>query len=172
MASDEMKTLARDTIKQQLDIGIKAFLQGYISRNWAVLQNIYLKYDDFNDDNVNWTRALVSSIWEYSTTIWSKRCEQVNGKLDSEIRLKNRREIIKTIEEHPKRTKYSPDYETQQLRRNIKTSMDNANITSLLIWLRMIRTVKETEIQDKNQERIRDLRAQSITRFLVRQTAR
>ena len=172
MASDEMKTLARDTIKQQLDIGIKAFLQGYISRNWAVLQNIYLKYDDFNDDNVNWTRALVSSIWEYSTTIWSKRCEQVNGKLDSGIRLKNRREIIKTIEEHLKRTKYSPDYETQQLRRNIKTSMGNANITSLQIWLRMIRTVKETEIQDKNQERIRDLRAQSITRFLVRQTAR
>ena len=76
------------------------------------------------------------------------------------------------IEEHLKRTKYSPNFDTQQLRRNIKTSMGNANITSLQTWIRMIRAVKEKEIQNKNHEQIQNLRAQPITRFLVRRTAR
>ena len=64
IATVVMKTLTQDTIKQQLYIGITAFLQGYITKHWAVLQNIYLKHEDFNDDNVCWTRALVSSIWD------------------------------------------------------------------------------------------------------------
>ena len=75
-------------------------------------------------------------------------------------------------EEHLKITKYSSDHDTQQLRQNIKTSMGNANISSLQTWLQMIRSIKETIMQDKNQERIQDLRAQSITRFVVRQPAR
>ena len=61
---------------------------------------------------------------------------------------------------------------SQQLRRNIKACMGNANITSLQTWLQVIRSVKETTMHGKNQERIHDFRAQSITRFLVRQPAR
>ena len=172
LANDDMKNLARDIIEQQLSLGIKAFLQGYIIKHWAMLQNIYLKQEDFNDDNVCWTRTLVSCVWEYSITIWYKRCDHIKGKTDSEVRIKNRKETVKMIEEHLKRTKHSPDHDTQQLRRNIKASIGNANISSLQTWLRMIRTVKETTMQDKNQERIQELRAQPITRFLVRQTAR
>ena len=46
IAEDDMKALARETIKHQISIGIVAFLQGYVTKNWAVIQNIYLKYDD------------------------------------------------------------------------------------------------------------------------------
>ena len=72
------------------------------------------------------------------------------------------------IQENLRRTKYNIDHDAQQLRRNISKSIGNANMTSLQTWLRMIRTAKKGKLQDKQQERIVALRAQPITRFLVR----
>ena len=82
--------------------------------------------------------------------------------------MRNRKEIIKTIQELLGRTKYYPDHSVQQLRRNISRSIGNTNITSVQTWLRMIRDVKETTLKDKQQERIPEPRTQSISRFLVR----
>ena len=84
------------------------------------------------------------------------------------MRIKKRKEIVKMINKHLKRTKINPDHNVQQLGRNIVRSLGNANMTSLQTWSRMIRTVKESKLQYKNQERIPELRVQSITRFLVR----
>ena len=100
--------------------------------------------------------------------MWTLRCEHINGKTDASMRIMKRQEIVKMINEHIKRTKRNPDHNVQQHGRNIARSIGNANMMSLQTWLRMIRTVKECQIQNKNQERIPELRAQSITRFLVR----
>ena len=49
LASDEMRELTRNTMTHQIKIDIKYLLQGYISTHWVVIQNIYQKRDDFND---------------------------------------------------------------------------------------------------------------------------
>ena len=87
LASDEMKELTRNTMTHQLKIGIKYFLQGYISTHWTVIQNIYQKRDDFNDDNVCWARSLVSALWDYSVTIWHDRCECINDRSETSMKI-------------------------------------------------------------------------------------
>ena len=168
VATDEMRELTRNTMSNQLSIGITYFLQGYITKQWVVIQNLYRKQEDFNDDNTSWARSVIAGIWEYSVSMWTSRCEHVNGKTDASLKITNRKEIVKMINEHLKRTKSNPDHNVQQLYRNIARSLRNANVMPLQTWLRMIRTVKECKLQDKNHERIPELRAQPITRFLER----
>lgn len=84
------------------------------------------------------------------------------------MRIKKQKEIAKMMNLLLKRTKNNPDHNVQQLQRNITQSLGNANVMFLQTWLRMIRTVKEGKLQDKDQERIPELYAQSITRFLIR----
>ena len=168
VATDEMRELTRNTMANQLSTGITYFLQGYITKHWVVIQNLYRKHADFNDDNTFWARSVIAGMWEYSVSMWTSRCEHVNGKTDASMRITKIKEIVKMINEHLKRTKSNPDHNVQQLRRNIARSLGNANVMSLQTWLRMIRTVKECKLQDKNQERIPELRAQPMSRFLVR----
>ena len=155
-------------MSNQISIGITYFLQGYLTKHCVVIQNLYHKHEDFNDDNTSWVGSVIAGIWEYSVTMWTSRCEQVNGKTDASMRITKRKEIVKMINEHLKRTKSNPDHNVQQLYRNIARSLRNANVMPLQTWLRMIRTVKECKLQDKNHERIPELRAQPITRFLER----
>ena len=111
---------------------------------------------------------MISAIWDYSVAMWTQRCEHIHGKSEPSMKRKTRKELIKLIQENLRRTKYNTDHDVQQLRKNISKSIGNANVTSLQTWLRMIRTVKEGKLQDKQQERIAKLRTQPITRFLVR----
>ena len=85
LATDEMKELTHKTMMQQLSMGITYFLRGYVSKYWAVIQNIYNKQKDFNDDKVCWTRSLIKAVWEYSVFVWTQRCEQVNGHSEKSI---------------------------------------------------------------------------------------
>ena len=142
LATEEMKELTQKTMTLQLSMEITYLLKGYMFRQWAVIQYIYRKQKGFNDDNTCWMRSLIKAIWDYSASIWKKRCEQVHGHSEKSIRMRNRKEIIKTIQEHLRRTKYHPDHNVQQLRRNISRSIGNANITSLQTWLRMISDIK------------------------------
>lgn len=70
-----------------------------ITKQWAVIENLSLKQVDFDNNNVCWTRSLVASIWEYSITIWIKRCEFVNEKIDKNIRSKNKKILISILQE-------------------------------------------------------------------------
>ena len=63
------------------------------------------------------------------------------------------------------RTKHYQDVRTQQLRKNISKSMGNATLQALTVWLDMIRSVKENDIEQKRQVNITILRAQPITWF-------
>lgn len=159
-----MNALTQDRIKQQLNIGIVYFLQGYVTEHLVDLQNLYLKQDVLD------LYASVEHMWILCNNMDQAMC-LYKWKIDSDIRTKNHWELLKVIQDHLTWTKYSPDHEIKQQHGNIKWSMGNTNIASLQTWLRMICTVKETTMQDKNQEWLRDLYFQSITRFLVRQQA-
>ena len=113
LATDEMNELTQKTMTLQLSMGITFLLKGYMFKHWAVIQNIYWKQKDFNDDNTCWTRSLIKAIWDYSVSIWTKRCEQVHGHSEKSIKMKNRREIVKTIQENIQRTKYHTDHNLQ-----------------------------------------------------------
>ena len=96
----------------------------------------------------------------------------INGAGNLRSQHKRGQEIILTLEEFLKRTKYDTQREIQQLRNNIKRSMGNTNVEPLRTWSRTIRAVKECKLSDKPQDRIRDMRAQPITRFFRRPATR
>ena len=63
-ATDERRELTRSTMSNQLSIGITYFLQGYITKHRVVIQNLYRKQEDFNDDNISWAWSAIARIWE------------------------------------------------------------------------------------------------------------
>ena len=102
-----MRDLTRDTMTHQIKIGTQYFIQGYITNHWVVIQNLYQKRDDFNDDNVCWDRSMISAIWDYSVAMWTQRYEHIHGKSEPSMKRKKRKELITLIQEKLRRTKYN-----------------------------------------------------------------
>ena len=143
-------------------------MQGYLSKDWAIIQNVYNGSDDILDEQVGCMEKIVKSIWKYSISMWKARCEDIHGVMDGKTGSKRRRELMQLIDKEIKITHYFGDYEIRQLRRNIIKSKGNANTASLETWLSMIRKVKESTIMLKRETRLTTARMQLITRFLCR----
>ena len=82
----------------------------------------------------------------------------------------HRRELTRLLQIELDRTAKFGEFETRQLRKNIKKTIGNAQTEALSTWLTMIREVKESNILLRRENRIRETRMQSITRFLNRAT--
>lgn len=68
---------------------------------------------------------------KYSITLWTERCKMINGGGNIRSRNERRQEIVQILDGYLKRTKYDTTWEVQQLRKNIKRSIGNANVESL-----------------------------------------
>ena len=60
-----MSNLVHMTLKHQLEISHVFFLSGFLSTNWDVLQNLYLKRKDFNDRQTDWVVKIIKAIREF-----------------------------------------------------------------------------------------------------------
>ena len=97
--------------------------------------------------------------------MWQARNEFVHGKESGKQQSPKRRELLNLLQQELERTRLYRDIPTTQLRKNISKSMGNATTQALVVWLEMIRTVKENDVERKRQEDITRSRAQPITRF-------
>ena len=62
----EMNQLVQETLHHQLSLSPILFLRGYISSNWDVIQNLYLKQTDFNNNLVDWATKVIKAVWTFS----------------------------------------------------------------------------------------------------------
>ena len=153
---------------QQASLGHTAFMQGFLSRDWVLLQNVYDNKSDVLDVQIDWTAKLIRAIWTYSIAMWKDRCDEIHGKDGEKNKSIHMNEILSLLEKELERTRSFGEFETIQLRRNIRKSMGNAQTRSLQTWLEMIRKVKESKILRKRVGQIPKTRMQTITRFLSR----
>ena len=168
MVSSENKQLAQNVFFQQEQLGHTAFMQGILSRDWVLLQNVYDNKADVLDYQIDWTAKIIRAIWKYSITMWRDRCGEIHGNDGNKSKSIHRKETIRLLEKELERTENFGEFETMQLRRNIRKSMGNAQTESLQTWLEMIRNVKESKILRRRVGRIPKTRMQSITRFMSR----
>ena len=163
-----MKELAVKVFRKQEKLGYTAFMQGYMSQAWSVLQNVYDDAKDITDLQTDWMAKVIRSVWRYSREMWKARCDNIYGCGKNMTSSKRRKELLTLIEAELERTKLFGDFEIRQLRQNVIKSRQTANTQSLEIWLEMIRDVKESKIMRKRENQITSTRMQSITRFLCR----
>ena len=168
VVKEEIKEIARNVIIQQNKIGKTSMLQGYLVKDWVLLQNVYLKCDDVWDEKTDWLVQVVKALWKYSTYMWKSRCDKIHQVDDKNSTSINRRDLMKSIRNELVRTRYFGDYEVRQLRRNIEKSINNSPVPALQTWLQMIRDVKESKIMLKKDTLIKRTRMQSIKIFLTR----
>ena len=168
IVSSDQKKLAVKVFQNQEKLGPTALVQGYLSKDWAVLQNVYDGEKDITDVQTDWMTRITKHIWAYSISMWKACREQVHGPGENKTGSKRRKELIKLIDEELERTRYFGDFEIRQLRRNMTKSKGNANTAVLETWLGMIRNMKESVVMLKRETRLTKTRMQSITRFLCR----
>ena len=73
-----MNELVRQTLFHQFKIDPIYFVRGYLSSNWEVLQNIYLKRDDYNDKLTDWSTKVIKANWAFSQAMWKSRCNYIH----------------------------------------------------------------------------------------------
>ena len=168
VVAKDQKDLASVVFKKQERLGCTAFLQGYLTVDWTLLQNMHDGATDIMDYQTNWLSRVVKAIWQYSLTMWRERCNHVHGPTNTKVGSKRPRELLSLIDEELERTKMFGDFEIRQLGRNLLKSKNTATTAALEVWLDMIRKVKESTIMLKREIRLTTTRMQSITRFLCR----
>ena len=147
----EMNDLFHKTLAHQLEIEPAFFLRGFISTNWDVVQNVYLKQKDYNNKQTDWVVSVIKAIWEFSCTMWKSRCDFIHGNLEGKTKSARRKELLDQIRKELTRTEYHADHANQQLRKNVEKSMGNAKTDTLVIWLDMLCNVKgETFFSEEN----------------------
>ena len=75
-----------------MEIGLKFFVQGFISSKWEIAQNVFLKKDDFNDSLTDWTTKIIRAIWKFSRFLWQSRCDFVHGRQTGKTKSARRKE--------------------------------------------------------------------------------
>ena len=163
-----MNELVSTALEHQYKMGEIFFLRGYLSSNWEVVQNCYLKRKDFNNALTDWSTQVIKAIWKFSSTLWKARCDWVHGKVNTKSKSARRRELVSLIRDELERTASHAEYTTRQLRVNVQRSLGNAKVAELEIWLDMLRNVKGEIFNLKQNENIRRTRAQPITNFFRR----
>ena len=166
--TQEMNDLVEQTLIHQLEISPTFFLRGFVSTNWDVVQNMYLKKKDFNDRQTDWADKIIKPIWEFSSALWKARCDLIHGNLEKKTKSARRKESIEKIRKELTRTEYHADHTKRQLRKNLEKSMGNAQTDALVIWLDMLRNVKGEIFFRKKIDSIQQTRAQPITNFFRR----
>ena len=165
---DDQKALAAKVFQRQERLGCTAFIQGYMTMDWAIMQNVYNGMSDIMDQQTTWMSKVIKAIWQYSLTMWKERCTYIHGPSSSTKGSKRRQELLSLIDIELERTKLFGDHEIRQLRKNLSKSKGTAQTAALEVWLDMIRKVKESTIMLKRETRLTTTRMQSITRFLCR----
>ena len=168
IVDDDTKVLARQVFRNQDKLGNTSILQGYISKDWSIVQNVYNGSKDITDVDVDWASKIIKHIWKYSLTLWKERCQEIHGTDGNKTKSLKRKELITLLQSELERTRFYGDFEIWQLRVNIKKSLHNAQVTSLQQFLDTIRAVKESEIMLRRENQIRSTRSQLITRILLR----
>ena len=128
-----MNDLVELTLIHKLEISPAFFLHGFVSTNWDLVQNMYLKKKDFNDRQTDWAVKIIKTIWEFSSPMWKARCDLIHSNLEKKTKSARRNELIEQIRKELTRTEYHADHTTQQLRENVEKSMANAQIDVLVV---------------------------------------
>ena len=131
IVEDDTKDLARKVFRNQDKLGNTSILQGYISKDWSILQNVYNGSTDITDVNMDWASKIIKHIWKYSLTLCKERCQEIHGTDGNKTKSLKRKDLITLLQSELDRTRFYGDFEIRQLRVNIKKSLHNAQVNSL-----------------------------------------
>ncbi len=60
----------RDTIKQQADIGWNLFLEGWIAKEWELVQQAYYQLIQSRRTGKRWLISIIKKLWQVAWDMW------------------------------------------------------------------------------------------------------
>ena len=153
----------------QLKLGNDAFQAGYISYKWSLIQSLYATKKKCNSTfDVHWSSQVIKIIWEFSSKIWQKRCQQVhvkNPQFNSSLNDDELKVCLRTYLKYP-RSELS--HVEKSLHMNVSSNMVRASTVTLARWLHLLAEERAKTIRLKRTQQIQKGGIRPITGYFRR----
>ena len=154
MMGDVNKILITTQVfNQQIDLGIRSLHKGIISRNWTLAQNVCNGEANKEDKNLPWLKQFIRALWNYSTSMWIRRCKNIHVKDKSNPFSLNHRELTISIREILRTNRSELSYAEKKLHLNVVRGLNVAHTSTLVKWLVLLAKERENEIRRKRESR-------------------
>jgi len=155
--------------QNQLLLGQNSLYAGYVSYKWSMLQSSYvIKSNTRPLFDVSWSSKIIEALWEFSTSIWRKRCLLVHKKNPEQHISLNDEELRTSIRTYLKcnRNELSPIEKSLHL--NISSNIVRASTVTLARWLHLLAEERAKTIRLKRTQQISKGGTRPITGYFQR----
>jgi len=155
--------------QNQLLLGQNSLYAGYVSYKWSMLHSSYvIKSNTRPLFDVSWSSKIIEALWEFSTSIWRKRCLLVHKKNPEQHISLNDEELRTSIRTYLKcnRNELSPIEKSLHL--NISSNIVRASTVTLARWLHLLAEERAKTIRLKRTQQISKGGTRPITGYFQR----
>ena len=168
-------TLLQRAYDHQMLLDSNVFHLGYLSYKWSI---VHRHYDNKNTNKKNmsalnspWTASIIHLIWNFSHSVWTKRCAHVHKKDKQADESLCSEELKSSIRSYLRLPRNELSSEEKILHLNVSRHLRRAFTTTLTRWLHLLASERERTIRSKRQHRIRNGGLQPITRFFRKEVS-
>ena len=154
MLKNKSQTAAVDSVfEQQLLLGPTSIHRGFLTRNWMVVQNLCHNWENLQHKDLTWLKKIVTACWYFSHEIRVQRCQFVNQSDKSNPLGMSHCDLLSEIRTYTKIPKNELSTEERKLHFNVKRILRVAHKTTLIKWLDLLQTERESTIRRKREIR-------------------
>jgi len=150
---------------QQMQLGSFSLHKGFISRNWMIAQNVCTSTKNIEHRDDSWLKKFIKALWEFSQSMWIKRCKNVHVKNKDDPCSLTHNELLYSIREILKVRRGDLSHVEKKLHMNVTRGMQVAHTRTLVDWLLLLSQEREKTIRLKRESRLKATKLQTITKF-------
>lgn len=142
---------AKTAFLSQEEIGWDMFKRGYVSKKWAAAQASYWeKFETGTQCSQKWMANLIKYVLTYSHGVWVARCNTLH-KSDNGKETLTKVAAVREIRDLLSIPRRDLSLDEVKLHANVKRILTFASETTVVRWLRLLRTVREEEIKRRRK---------------------
>jgi len=147
-------------------LGANIFHLGYLSYKWAYVHGVYSpsKSKSAHTLNISWCSKVIKGLWNFSTTVWRKRCSWIYQKNSGINESLCAEELKASIQEYLRMSRDDLSHREKALHINVSKHMKNAYTTTLTRWLKLLANERAQTIRAKRNDRIGNGGLQPLTK--------
>ena len=150
---------------QQVHLGSFSLHKGFVSRNWMIAQNVCTSTNNIEHRDESWLKKFIKALWEFSQSMWIKRCKNVHVKNKDDPCSLTHNELLYSIREILKVRRSDLSHVEKRLHMNVTRGMQVAHTRTLVDWLLLLSQEREKTIRLKRESRLKATKLQTITKF-------
>ena len=153
----------------QCTLSKSVFHLGYLSYKWSLVQKFYTRNPEnpvtSSEYDLSWASRCIITIWNFSHSLWQKRCAQIHVKNKDIDESMHTEELQATIQSYLRTPRDQLSSHEKLLHLNVSKHLKSAFPTTPARWLNLLSTEREKSIRLKRNERIQRGGIQPLTKY-------